>query len=230
VFGTGDELIMPGGAPKPGEIVYSNGFGLEALARDAGAEVNHAGIVRDRHDDIVKAIRKAANGGADILLTTGGASVGDYDLVQQALTAEGMTLAFWKLAMRPGKPMIHGKLPGKSGEMRVLGLPGNPVSSFVCSFLFLLPLIRKLSGRSDIEEMPLNAVLGRDLPENDQRAEYMRATLSTDAAGRLTATPLPIQDSSLTATLARADCLVIRERHAPAAKAGSPCVILKLAL
>jgi molybdopterin molybdotransferase len=226
LFGTGDELVMPGGQPKDGEIVYSNGFGLDALASAAGADVTHVGIVRDQLGDIVAAIRKARSDGADILLTTGGASVGDYDLVQQALNAEGMNLAFWKLAMRPGKPMIHGKL----GGMRVLGLPGNPVSSFVCAFLFLLPLIRKLSGRPDIEPVPENAVLGRDMPENDERAEYMRATLARTADGALMATPLPVQDSSLTAALAHADCLLIRPIFAPAAKTGSPCVILKLAL
>jgi molybdopterin molybdotransferase len=226
LFGTGDELVMPGGQPQDGEIVYSNGFGLTALAQAMGATVDHVGVVPDKSEAIVAAIRAARDNGADILLTTGGASVGDYDLVQQALIAEGMELSFWKLAMRPGKPLIYGRL----GAMRVLGLPGNPVSSFVCAFLFLLPLIRKLSGRADIEAPRSEAVLGTDVPENDTREEYLRATLQTDAAGRLIATPLPSQDSSLTATLARADCLLIRERFAPAAPAGSPCVILKLAL
>ena len=226
LFGTGDELVLPGGTPRAGEIIYSNGYGLCALAAEAGAEVMHGGIVRDRTGDIVAAIRAAQEFGADILVTTGGASVGEYDLVQQALAAEGMTLSFWKLALRPGKPMLHGRL----GAMHVLGLPGNPVSSFVCSYLFLAPLIRRLSGLAEVAAQPEPAVLGRDLPENDQRADYLRATLARDDAGRLVATPLPVQDSSLMATLSRADCLVIREPHAPAAAAGSPCVILKLAL
>ena len=121
--------------------------------------------------------------------------------------------------------MMHGRL----GAMQVLGLPGNPVSSYVCAFLFLVPLIRRLSGRTDIEPTPEPARLGRDLPENDERADYLRATLSLGPEGAI-ATPLPSQDSSLMAPLAKADCLLIREPHAPAAAAGSPCVILKLAL
>jgi len=226
LFGTGDELVPPGTPARPGEIVYSNGYGIAALASRAGARVTHAGIIADRMDDIVAAIRTARDGGANILVTTGGASVGDYDLVHQALAAEGMSLSFWKLALRPGKPMLHGRL----GEMHVLGLPGNPVSAYVCSYLFLVPLIRTLSGFDPPEHAPAPAILGRDLPENDERAEYMRATLSQNSDGVAVATPLPVQDSSLMATLARADCLVIRPPHAPAAKAGSACTIVKLGL
>ena len=106
-------------------------------------------------------------------MTTGGASVGDYDLVQQALAAEGLALSFWKIALRPGRPMMHGRL----GAMHVLGLPGNPVSSYVCAFLFLVPLIRRLAGRTDVDRRAESAVLGRDLPANDERADYLRATL-----------------------------------------------------
>jgi molybdopterin molybdotransferase len=188
--------------------------------------VTHDGIVPDDHGAIVAAIRRARTGGADILATTGGASVGDYDLVQQALAAEGMELSFWKLALRPGKPMMRGRI----GGMHVLGLPGNPVSSFVCSFLFLLPLIRRLSGLTDVEACPEPAILGRALPENDARAEYLRATLSRNSNGELVATPFPQQDSSLMATLSRAECLVIRPPHAPAANAGERCDIVKLGL
>jgi len=226
VFGTGDELVPPGTQPQAGEIVYSNGYGLAALARQAGAEVSHDGIVRDDLDAIIAAVRRARDGGADILATTGGASVGDYDLVQQALAAEGMQLTFWKLALRPGKPMMRGRL----GRMHVLGLPGNPVSSFVCSFLFLLPLIRRLSGLSDVETCPEPAILGRALRANDVRAEYLRATLSRNHDGDLVATPFTSQDSSLMATLSRAECLVIRPPHAPAAQAGERCDIVKLGL
>ena len=157
-------------------------------------------------------------------MTTGGASVGEYDLVQRALAAEGLDLSFWRVALRPGRPMMHGRL----GAMQVLGLPGNPVSSYVCAFLFLVPLIRRLSGRADVEHVAESARLGRDLPANDERADYLRATLSDGPDGPV-ATPLPAQDSSLMAPLAKADCLLIREPHAPAASAGSPCVILKLA-
>ncbi len=225
VFGTGDELVPPGSTPGPGEIVYSNGFALIALARSEGAEVEDFGVARDRLDEIVAAIRRGRDWGADILLTSGGASVGEHDLVQRALTTEGMQLSFWRIAMRPGRPMLHGRL----GAMHVLGVPGNPVSSYVCAFLFLVPLIRRLFGRTDIERARETARLGRDLPANDERADYMRAVLSEGPDG-LVATPVPDQDSSLMAPLAQADCLLIREAHAPAAAAGLPCVILKLGL
>ena len=225
VLGTGDELVAPGSAPGPGEIVYSNGFALTALARNEGAEVHDLGIARDSIEDIVSAVRRARNWNADILLTSGGASVGEHDLVQRALAAEGLDLSFWRVALRPGRPMMHGRLTG----MQVLGVPGNPVSSFVCAFLFLMPLIRRLAGRQDIERIPQAARLGRDLPANDERTDYLRATLVAGTDGPV-ATPLPDQDSSLMAPLAKADCLVIREPHAAAAAKGSDCVILKLGL
>ena len=225
VLGTGDELVAPGGSPGKGEIVYSNGFALMALARNEGALVTDLGIVRDRIEDIAASVRRARNGGADILLTSGGASVGEHDLVQKALAAEGLDLSFWKVALRPGRPMMHGRL----GQLQVLGVPGNPVSSYVCAFLFLVPLIRRLAGRADIAHRPEAARLGRDLPANDERADYLRATLEVGPDGPL-ATPVPVQDSSLMAALAKADCLVIRQPNAPAALASSPCVILKLGL
>jgi molybdopterin molybdotransferase len=225
ILGTGDELVPPGATPRPGEIVYSNGFALAALARGNGAEVHDLGIARDRIEDIAAGVRRAQQSGADILVTSGGASVGEHDLVQRALAAEGLELSFWRVALRPGRPMLHGRL----GAMQVLGLPGNPVSAYVCAFLFLVPLIRKLAGRPDIAEAPQTARLGRDLPANDERADYLRATLEETQNGPV-ATPLPAQDSSLMAPLAKADCLLIREPHAPAAAAGSECVILKLGL
>jgi molybdopterin molybdotransferase len=224
VLATGDELVMPGTAPGPGEIVYSNGFATIALAARAGCEIVDLGIAPDRLPQTVAAIRSARQSGADILVTSGGASVGDYDLVQQALAGEGLALSFWKIAMRPGRPMLHGRL----GAMHVLGLPGNPVSSYVCAFLFLVPLIRRLMGRTDLEQVPEDAVLGGDLPENDERADYLRATLATGADGRPVATALPVQDSSMLAPLSAADCLLIRDAHAPPACAGSPCSILRL--
>jgi molybdopterin molybdotransferase len=226
VLGTGDELVMPGTEPGPGEIVYSNGFALAALARSEGALVEELGVSRDTIPSIAQKIRVAREHSADVLLISGGASVGDHDLVQRTLTQEGLKLSFWRIAMRPGRPMMHGVLDG----MHVLGVPGNPVSSYVCSFLFLLPLLRKLAGRADVSHPPLAAKLGRDLPANDERADYLRATLTTDAGGSLIATPVAAQDSSLMANLAKADCLLIREPHAKFAKAGSDCVILKLRL
>jgi molybdopterin molybdotransferase len=224
VLGTGDELKAPGSALGPGEIVYSNGFALMALARSEGAAVVDLGIVPDQVDATVAAIRRARESSADILLTTGGASVGDYDLVQRGLKAEGLELSFWRVALRPGRPMMNGRL----GSMAVLGLPGNPVSAYVCAFLFLVPLIRKLAGRGDLQAASESAVLGRDLPENDERADYLRATLEQRADGNLVATPVSVQDSSMMAALAKADCLVVREAFEPAAKAGSRCVILRL--
>jgi molybdopterin molybdotransferase len=225
VLGTGDELVPPGTTPKPGEIVYSNGFALLALAEGEGAESTDLGIARDRVEDIAAAVRRARDWGADILVTSGGASVGEHDLVQRALRAEGLDLSFWRVALRPGRPMMHGRL----GPMQVLGVPGNPVSSYVCAFLFLVPLIRRLAGRADLTPTPEPARLGHDLPANDERSDYLRALLTAGPDGPI-ATPLPVQDSSLMAPLAQAGCLLIREPNAPAAKAGSPCVILKLGL
>jgi molybdopterin molybdotransferase len=226
VFATGDELKPPGSALGPGEIVYSNGFALMALARNEGADVTDLGIVPDKVEATSEAIHRARDSGADVLVTTGGASVGDYDLVQPALASEGMRLAFWKVALRPGRPLMHGRL----GDMRVLGLPGNPVSAYVCAFLFLLPLIRRLTGCKNLHAPTESALLGRDLPANDERADYLRATLAQDAQGALIATPVPLQDSSMLLPLARADCLLIREPYAPAAAAGSVCTIVKLGL
>jgi molybdopterin molybdotransferase len=224
VLGTGDELKAPGSVLGPGEIVYSNGFALMALSRAEGAEVVDLGIVPDQVEATVAAIRRARASRADILLTTGGASVGDYDLIQSGLAAEGLALSFWRVALRPGRPMMNGRL----GPMHVLGLPGNPVSAYVCAFLFLVPLIRRLSGRSDLQAPTESAVLGRDLPENDERADYLRATLAPSPNETVVATPISVQDSSMMAALAKADCLVIREPHAPPAKAGSSIAILRL--
>jgi molybdopterin molybdotransferase len=224
LLATGDELVRPGTEPGPGQIVYSNGFALGALARAEGAEVVDLGVVADKLDDTIAAIRDAREIGADILVTTGGASVGDYDFVQQAFAKQGMALSFWKVAMRPGRPLMHGKL----GATAVLGLPGNPVSSYVCAFLFLVPLIRLLSGRSDLKTPTEPAVLGCDLAANDERADYLRATLRAGPDGPV-ATPFPTQDSSMMAPLAEADCLLLREPHAPPAQTGSCCEIIRLA-
>jgi molybdopterin molybdotransferase len=224
VFATGDELKPPGSALGPGEIVYSNGFALMALARNEGAAVTDLGIVPDKVEATADAIRRARDTGADVLVSTGGASVGDYDLVQRGLKAEGLKLSFWRVALRPGRPMMNGRL----GAMHVLGLPGNPVSAYVCAFLFLVPLLRRLAGRTDLEAPRESAMLGSDLPENDERADYLRATLAPRPDGTFVATPIKIQDSSMMAALAKAHCLVVREAFAPAAKAGSRCVILRL--
>ena len=224
ILATGDELVMPGESLGPGQIVYSNGYALRALARAEGAETVDLGIAADTVDATTHGIRRARDCGADILITTGGASVGDHDLVKRSLEAEGVTIAFWRIAMRPGKPMMHGRL----GAMRVIGLPGNPVSAYVCGFLFLVPLIRALSGRASIHHVRETALLGRDVVANDEREDYLRARLEERADGALMATPVNHQDSSLLGNLAAARALVIRAPFAPAATAGSPCDILRL--
>jgi molybdopterin molybdotransferase len=224
LLATGDELVMPGGTPGFGQIVYSNGYATMALVRREGCEVIDLGIAPDRLAETAAGVRRAREVGANILVTSGGASVGDYDLVREALAVEGLALSFWKVALRPGRPMMHGRL----GPMHVLGLPGNPVSAYVCAVLFLLPLIRQLAGRSDVAPAPDTARLGRDLPANDERADYLRAVLTTGPDGIAVATPAPVQDSSMLMPLARADCLLIREPFAPAAKAGDKCSIIRL--
>jgi molybdopterin molybdotransferase len=224
VLATGDELVMPGAAPGPGQIVYSNGYGIRALARAEGAEVVDLGIAADTVAATAQGVRRAREVEADILITMGGASVGDHDLVKRSLEAEGTAMAFWRIAMRPGKPMMHGRL----GAMRVIGLPGNPVSSYVCGFLFLVPLIRALLGRDTIHHRRESALLGRDLAANDQREDYLRARLEAREDGTLIALPVNHQDSSLLGNLAAARALVIRPPFAPAAAKGSRCELLRL--
>jgi molybdopterin molybdotransferase len=159
-----------------------------------------------------------------VLVTTGGASVGDHDLVKRSLEAEDVTMAFWRIAMRPGKPMMHGRL----GAMRVIGLPGNPVSSYVCAFLFLVPLIRALSGRSDVHHARETALLGRDVAANDQREDYLRACLEKRGDGEWIAMPVSRQDSSLLGFLAAAQGLVIRPPFAPEASKNTRVDVLRL--
>jgi molybdopterin molybdotransferase len=226
VLATGDELVLPGTNPGPGQIILSNGYGLRALARSEGAEATDLGVVGDTMEATTAAIRRASDSGADILVTTGGASVGDHDFVKRAMEAEGVEIAFWRIALRPGKPMMHGSL----GAMRVIGLPGNPVSSYICAFLFMVPLIRKLSGRQDIHHRIEPALLGSDVAANQARQDYLRARLAHTADGLPVATPVNHQDSSLLGNLAAAEALVVRAPFAPAARKGEPCDVIKLSL
>ncbi|NNF77671.1 MAG: molybdopterin molybdotransferase MoeA [Rhizobiales bacterium] len=218
---TGDELVTPGTKPRADQIVSSNNYALAALVRRFGGEPVDLGIVPDDKRALARAIRKAAD--CDVLVTLGGASVGDHDLVQDALKAAGLKLTFYKIAMRPGKPLMFGKL----GRMRVLGLPGNPVSSIVCARLFLKPLLDAYLGL-DPADLPLAASLACPLPENDQRQDYLRATLTTGPDGSLVADPFNRQDSSMLRRLTESDCLVIRPPFAPAAKAGEAVKLIKL--
>ena len=223
ILATGDELVAPGGELGPAQIVASNNFAVAGLVDAYGGVAIDLGIAVDELNATKTAIARAHDAEADVLVTLGGASVGDYDLVQKALVSSGMELGFWRIAMRPGKPLMHGRL----GPMRVLGLPGNPTSSMVCSILFLRPLLRALHGEPDPGADPSEpARLAVDLPSNGVRQDYMRASLSQNADGILIATPVANQDSSLVKTMARAEGLIIRPPRADAAKAGDPCRVI----
>ncbi len=221
LIATGDELVLPGQNPGPAQIIASNSFGVAAIARRAGASVIDFGIVADRMTELRSVILEASQR-CDVVITLGGASVGDHDLVKAALEAEGMQLAFWKIAMRPGKPLMFGRL----GKTRMLGLPGNPVASLICSHLFLAPMIAKLAGREhsfDLRE----AVLKTPLRENDLRQDYLRAIALQDGE-EINVEPFPVQDSSMLQSLARANCLIIRPPFAPAAQIGERVKIMMI--
>lgn len=214
LLANGDELVRPGAARGPDQIVASSIYAVRALCEDAGAEVIDLGLAPDRREALAARIAAARDIPADVLVTLGGASVGTHDLVKTAFAEAGLDLGFWQIAMRPGKPLVFGRL----GAQRVLGLPGNPVSSYVCALLFLVPLIRALVGLAP-GPFPVSASLGTDLRANDAREDYLRATIRAEGR-RLIATPLPVQDSSMQAALAAADGLVMRPASAPAAREG----------
>jgi len=223
ILATGDELVPPGGEPADDRIVASNGFGIAALVRSLGGIAIDGGIVPDDRDRFGAAIDGALAGGADILVTLGGASVGDHDLAREVLAGRGMEPGFWKIAMRPGKPLIFGRF----GATRVLGLPGNPVSSLVCAVLFLKPLVESLLGLPPADPT-LAAFLGAPMPANDRRQDYVRGLYTEAPDGRRIAAPVGRQDSSMLSTLALANCLILRPPHAPPAAAGDPCRVVPL--
>ncbi|ASY62900.1 Molybdopterin biosynthesis protein MoeA [Sinorhizobium sojae CCBAU 05684] len=220
---TGDELLPPGSTPGPDQIIASNTFGVAAIARENGAEILDLGIVPDDRTAIAAAVAAAQSVKADVLVTLGGASVGDHDLVQSTLLGCGMTLDFWRIAMRPGKPLMVGELEG----MIVLGLPGNPVSSLVCALLFLEPLTRKLAHLPPRSRL-VTARLAVPLPANDRRQDYIRARLSVEPDGSFLAEPFSRQDSSMTRVFAQSDGLIVRPPQSPAAAPGEICPVLKL--
>ncbi len=223
IIATGNEVVMPGEPMGADQIVSSNSIALAGYVRVLGGEPINLGIAPDDPQALLALIEAAR--GADLLVTSGGASVGDYDLVRQALDKTGFDLGFYKVAMRPGKPLIFGRLSG----VPVLGLPGNPVSAGVCAVVYLKPLMAKMLGMiAGSDEAEPTALLGRDLPANDHRQDYLRAALSRNGTGESVATPYPRQDSAMMANLARADCLVVRPPNAPAAKTGERVRIVPL--
>ena len=222
ILATGDELVPPGSQVLPGQIVASNNLGVGLILHMAGARTLDLGIAPDDPDAIGAALDRAIEAGVDAIVTIGGASVGDHDLVQQVITGRGAALDFWRIAMRPGKPLMAGWLAGR----RIVGLPGNPVASLVCSHVFLKPLAARLAGRSHQPKI-VEALLGTPLPANDQRQDYLRARLAVED-GHVRAYPAKTQDSSMLKTLAEADALIVRPPFAPAAAAGEPCQLLML--
>lgn len=223
VLATGDELVLPGENVGPSQIVASNSYGVAAMVAAAGAEALDYGIAHDDVADIGACLDRALAEEVDIFVTIGGASVGDHDLVGKVFASRGVALDFWKVAMRPGKPLMAGRI----GPMRLVGLPGNPASSMVAATLFLKPLVAALAG-SPRTPIYREAVLGADMPQNDQRADFIRATLSESQAVTPIVTPFGRQDSSLLSIYARADVLLLREPFAPAAKAGDLCRYIAL--
>lgn len=223
ILSTGDEIVLPGDPIGKSQIVGSNGFALAAFATACGAEPIQLGISRDEKQALQRLAEAAES--ADLLVTSGGVSVGEHDLVRQALGEIGMAVDFWRVAIRPGKPLMFGKVGGTP----VLGVPGNPVSALVCATIFLRPAIHVMLGRIGDLDGPDAALLGCDLAANDERQDYLRSRLSRDDQGRLLATPFPQQDSSMLSLMASADCLVIRPPFAPPIKAGAPVPILPLA-
>ncbi|MFZ1814455.1 MAG: gephyrin-like molybdotransferase Glp [Rhizobiaceae bacterium] len=228
VMATGDELVNPGEQTDPGQIIASNTYGLAAIVENAGGLVHDCGIVADRKRDLVNAFEEAISAGCSLIVTTGGASVGDHDLIVPVALELGATIHFTRIAMRPGKPLIHATFQRHGQAVQLLGLAGNPVSSIVAAYRFVAPLVASMAARPAPEMAPVNAILGKPLPANDEREEYMRVTLEHGPQGTLVAHPFERQDSSMLANLARADALLIRPANAPAALPGEACKLLLL--
>ncbi|MCE1237490.1 MAG: molybdopterin molybdotransferase MoeA [Hyphomicrobiales bacterium] len=221
---TGDELVRPGETLRGDQIVASNGYALAAQIAAAGGEAIDLGIAPDDLEATRAAVRAGFEADVDALVTLGGASVGDHDVVHRALGAEGVEFAFWKIAMRPGKPLMH----GRRGATRVLGLPGNPAASLVCGVVYVMPLVRALAGLAEPVAAATVAPLAAALPPNDQRRDYLRGRLVAGADGRLAAMPADSQDSSLLTRFSTANVLILRPPFAPQASAGDLVTVLPL--
>jgi molybdopterin molybdotransferase len=221
LIASGDELVMPGEDPAPDQIIASNTFALAAMIEAAGGEARMLPIARDTEASLRAVF--ALTEGCDLIVTVGGASVGDHDLVGKVASDLGLERAFWKIAMRPGKPLMAGRVLG----IPMLGLPGNPVSAIVCGHLFLIPMIKAMLALPDPAPQTLRARLGTDLPANGPRTHYMRARLSTPD-GIPTVTPFARQDSALLTILTEADALVIHPADASALKTGEMVSYLPL--
>ncbi|MEM1266967.1 MAG: gephyrin-like molybdotransferase Glp [Pseudomonadota bacterium] len=215
---TGDELVVPGSAPRDDQILSANGYGLAALLEAAGALARLLPIAPDTTEGLARVLALGAD--ADVIVTLGGASVGDHDLVQKTALDGGLDLSFYKIAMRPGKPLMAGHF----GRAALIGLPGNPVSSMVCGRVFVAPLISAMLGL-DPADPPRPATLAAPIGPNGPRAHFMRAR--RDARGRVDV--FSRQDSALLSVLQKADCLVLRDPNAPGAEAGETVSILDLA-
>lgn len=217
ILATGDELVMPGEARHPSQIISSNSLMLSALVKAMGGVPLNLGIAKDKDDSLRTMIRGIE--GADLLVTSGGISVGEFDLVRQVLGEEGLDMDVYRIAMKPGKPFMFGRVKSTP----VMGLPGNPVSSFVTAFIFLRAALKKMQGLPFAQDERMSVVLGGDVKANGPRQEYMRAVFSHDDQGRLIATPYERQDSSMLANLAKCEGFIIRPVHGPALSAGEVC-------
>lgn len=222
LLSTGDELVRPGEPIGENQIISSNSLLVAALVDAAGGVPLDLGIARDTAASLREKVQDARS--ADMLITLGGASVGDHDLIQPVLAKEGLSVDFWRIAMRPGKPLMFGNFAG----IPMLGMPGNPVSSMICSYLFLIPALDALRGLPPRLPPRQKALLGHDLKQNDQREDYMRATIDGEEKGLSVVTLFPKQDSSMLSPLSAADCLVVRAPFAKALSKGAEIEIIPL--
>jgi molybdopterin molybdotransferase len=224
ILSTGDELVPPGRSPTEDQIIGSNSVALSAVVRSWGGIPTDLGIAGDQTASIAAAIEKARD--SDLLVTTGGASVGDHDLVQQALGLKGFELSFWRIAMRPGKPLMFGKV----GDLPVLSLPGNPVSALVCALLFLRPAMAAMQGERRKAPLFQSVPLASPLAANDQREDYLRARVDYDETGRSFVEPYPVQDSSMLMAFVKSNALIRRPAFAPPALKGDYVDVINLEL